>query len=328
MPKGYHQLTYEERCQIYALMKSGHCASSVARELAVHRATITRELKRNSGDAGYRFKQAQHKASARRKATSLAPRTMTPPIVRLVEEQLTEGQWSPEQIGGWLARQGVVCISHERIYRHIRADKKAGGSLYTHLRHGGRKYNHRQGKTSGRGLIPNRVDIDERPAIVAEKSRIGDWEADTLIGANHRGAILSHVERKSKYTKLSILRDKTARAVVDASRRILSPLIERVRTITYDNGKEFAAHADIATLLNAQTYFAKPYHSWERGLNEHTNGLVRQYFPKGTDFSTITKADMQRVEDKLNSRPRKALAYRTPSEVFSSTPKRLVALQG
>jgi IS30 family transposase len=328
MPEDYHQLTYEERCQIYALMKSGHCASSIARQIGVDRSTITREINRNSGEAGYRFKQAQRKASARRKTASLTPRKMTPAIVQLVEGKLTEEQWSPEQISGWLARQGVVSISHERIYQHIRADKKAGGTLYAHLRHGGKKYNHRKGKTSGRGRIPNRVDIDQRPAIVAEKSRIGDWEADTIIGANHQGAILSHVDRKSKYTKLSLLRDKTAQAVVDASKQILSPLVDRVQTITYDNGKEFAAHAEIATLLNAQTYFAKPYHSWERGLNEHTNGLVRQYFQKGTDFTTITRADVQRVEDKLNSRPRKALAYRTPSEVFSSTPTRVVALHG
>jgi IS30 family transposase len=312
MPKGYHQLTYEERCQIYALMKSGHCASSIARPIGVDRSTITREVKRNSGEAGYRFKQAQHKALARRKTASLTPRKMTPVIVRLVEEKLTQEQWSPEQISGWLARQGVVSISHERIYQHLRADKKAGGSLYAHLRHGGKKYNHRKGKTSGRGLIPNRVDIDQRPAIVAEKSRIGDWEADTIIGANHQGAILSHVDRNSKYTKLSKLSDKTAQAVLRASKQILSPLAERVQTITYDNGKEFAAHAEIATLLNAQTYFAKPYHSWERGLNEHTNGLVRQYFPKGTDFSTITKSDVQRVENKLNSRPPKGFGLSNP----------------
>src|SRR5271170_6546202 len=189
-------------------------------------------------------------------------------------------------------------------------------NLYVQLRHHGKKYNKRKGKTSGRGLIPNRVDIDQRPAIVAEKSRIGDWEADTIIGAGHQGAIMSHVERKSKYTKLAKLPDNSANSVVKASRRILLPLASRVETITYDNGKEFASHAEIVAALGAKSYFAKPYHSWERGLNEHTNGLFRQYFPKGTDFSTLSNADVQRVENKLNSRPRKILGYQTPREVF------------
>src|SRR6202795_2437166 len=151
---------------------------------------------------------------------------------------------------------------------------RIAGALHLHLRHSGKKYNKRKGKNSGRGLIPNRVDIDQRPAIVAAKSRIGDWEADTIIGANHKGAVMSHVERRSKYTKLAKLPDKSANSVVQACRRVLLPLADRIETITYDNGKEFASHAKIATSLRALCYFAKPYHAWERGLNEHTNGLV------------------------------------------------------
>ena len=198
-------------------------------------------------------------------------------------------------------------ISHERIYQHVWKDKKDGGTLYLHLRHSGKKYNRRKGRNSGRGLIPNRVDIDQRPPIVAAKSRIGDWEADTIIGANHKGVVMSHVERTSKYTKLAKLPDKNADFVVQACARVLLPLADRIETITYDNGKEFASHAQIATSLGALSYFAKPYHSWERGLNEHTNGLFRQYFPKGSDLSILSDADVQRVEDKLNSRPRKIL---------------------
>src|SRR5271170_1408834 len=243
-------------------------------------------------------------------------RHVKPELVTLIEEKLMQEQWSPDQISGWLAKNGDRSISHERIYQHVWEDKKNGGNLYVQLRHHGKKYNKRKGKTSGRGLIPNRVDIDQRPAIVAEKSRIGDWEADTIIGAGHQGAIMSHVERKSKYTKLAKLPDNSANSVVKASRRILLPLASRVETITYDNGKEFASHAEIVAALGAKSYFAKPYHSWERGLNEHTNGLVRQYFPKGTDFSTLSNADVQRVENKLNSRPRKILGYQTPREVF------------
>ena len=184
----------------------------------------------------------------------------------------------------------------------------------------------RKGKNSGRGLIPNRVDIDQRPPIVAAKSRIGDWEADTIIGANHKGVVMSHVERTSKYAKLAKLPDKNADTVVQACACVLLPLADRIETITYDNGKEFASHAQIVTSLGALSYFAKPYHSWERGLNEHTNGLFRQYFPKGSDLSILSDADVQRVEDKLNSRPRKILGYQTPREIFFSARNLPVAL--
>jgi len=316
MPEGYRHLTYEERCQIFALIQSGHSQAAIARQIGVNRSTISRELDRNSGKRGYRFKQAQEKASRRRKTASLLPRKMKPDLVSLIDEKVTQEQWSPDQISGWLRKQGIASISHERIYQHIWANKKNGGNLYVQLRHSGKKYNKRKGKTSGRGLIPNRVDIDRRPAIVARKCRIGDWEADTIIGAGHKGAILSHVDRKSNYTKLAKLPDKSSAAVVRACARVLRPIADRIKTITYDNGKEFAAHAEIAASLGARCYFAKPHHSWERGLNEHTNGLVRQYFPKGTDFTTLTHADVQWVEDKLNSRPRKILGYRTPREVF------------
>ena len=316
MPKGYRHLTYDKRCQIYALLKSGHAKTEIAELLGVHRSTITKELKRNTGGKGYRYLQAQEKASARRAAASGAPRKMKPGLVREIEEKLRQDQWSPEQISGWLKRQGRAFVSCERIYRHIWKDKSNGGDLWRHLRHSGKKYNRRKGKTSGRGLIPGRVDIAERPAIAAENRRIGDWEGDAIIGRSLKGAILTHVDRTSKYTKLAILPDRSAASVQKACDASLLPIAHKIETITYDNGKEFAGHAQIAARLGAQIYFAKPYHAWERGLNEHTNGLVRQYFPKGSDFSTLTPADAQRVEDKLNARPRKILGYKTPSEVF------------
>jgi len=326
VPEGYLHLTCEHRCQIYALLQSGHTQAHIARQLDVDRSTISRELVRNTGARGYRFKQAHEKATQKRQAASEKPRKMTPEVVELIEEKLTQEQWSPDQISGRLAKEGVVFVSHERIYQHIWKDKKDGGKLYLHLRHSGKKYNKRKGKNSGRGLIPNRVDIDQRPAIVAKKSRIGDWEADTIIGANHKGVVMSHVERKSKYTKLAKLPVKTADSVTRACQRVLSPLADRIETITYDNGKEFAAHAEIAIALGALSYFAKPYHAWERGLNEHTNGLVRQYFPKRSDLSILSNADVQRVEDKLNSRPRKILGYKTPHEVFFNAKTLPVAL--
>ena len=326
MPEGYLHLTCEQRCQIYALLQSGHSQAHIARQIGVDPSTISRELVRNTGARGYRFKQAHEKASQRRKKASDKPRKMTPDLVELIEEKLTQEQWSPDQISGRLAKDGVAFISHERIYQHVWKDKKDGGTLYLHLRHSGKKYNRRKGKNSGRGLIPNRVDIDQRPPIVAAKSRIGDWEADTIIGANHKGVVMSHVERTSKYTKLAKLPDKNADSVVQACARVLLPLADRIETITYDNGKEFASHVEIATSLGALSYFAKPYHSWERGLNEHTNGLFRQYFPKGSDLSILSDTDVQRVEDKLNSRPRKILGYQTPREVFFNAKNLLVAL--
>jgi IS30 family transposase len=282
MPEGYHHLTYEERCQIYALMQSGLSQAAIARQLGVHRSTIKRELDRNTGARSYRFKQAQEKASQKRKTASCAPHKIKPDLVKLIEEKLTQEQWSPDQIGGWLMKNGAASISHERIYQHVWEDKKNGGTLYVQLRHRGKRYNKRKGKTSGCGLIPNRADIDQRPAIVAEKSRIGDWDANTLIGAGHKGIIMSHVDRKSQYTKLP---NKSADSVVRACRRILFPLAYRIETITYDNGKELASHAEIVAALRAKSYFASPYHSWERGLNEHTNRLVSQDFPKGTETS-------------------------------------------
>ena len=231
MPEGYLHLTCEQRCQIYALLQSGHSQAHIARQIGVDPSTISRELVRNTGARGYRFKQAHEKASQRREEASDKPRKMTPDLVELIEEKLTQEQWSPDQISGRLAKDGVAFISHERIYQHVWKDKKDGGTLYLHLRHSGKKYNRRKGKNSGRGLIPNRVDIDQRPPIVAAKSRIGDWEADTIIGANHKGVVMSHVERTSKYTKLAKLPDKNADSVVQACARVLLPLADRITAL-------------------------------------------------------------------------------------------------
>ncbi len=318
MPKGHGHLTYDQRCQIYAFLQAGICRAQIARQLGVNRSTITREVQRNAGKRGYRFKQAHNKASDRRKKASSVPRKITPAYIELIEKLLTKWQWSPDQISGWLARSKVF-VSHEWIYRHIWTNKKKGGDLWTHLRHRGKKYNRRGEKTAGRGLIPNRVDISERPEIVEEKRRIGDWEGDLIIGKNHKGAIMSHVDRTSKYTKLVLLQNKKAKSVEKGCHEGLGKIKDHIKTITYDNGKEFSRHQEIAKMLQCDIYFATPYHSWERGLNEHTNGLVRQYFPKGTDFAKLTQAQIQTVEDSLNRRPRKCLDYKTPYEVFSKT---------
>ena len=313
MPEGYRHLTYAERCQIHALRKSGHSNGAIARQLGRDRTTVWREVRRNSGKRGYRHGQAQGKAEGRRSAASSVPRRMTPDLWRMVEERLAEG-WSPEQISGRLRKEGHPMAGRQWIYRHVHADRRAGGRLWRHLRRRGKRPNRKGGAHAGRGHIPGRVDISERPALVEAKARVGDWEADTIVGAGHSGAVVSLVDRASKYALLRRLDRKTAAAVGAAMTGMLGSL--PVYTVTVDNGKEFADHARVSRALGADFFFARPYHSWERGLNEHTNGLVRGYLPKGTDFRKVTDADVRAVQDRLNARPRKALGYLTPAEAF------------
>ena len=326
MPKGYHHLTRDQRSQIFVLKAINLPQISIAEKLGVHRSTISRELRRNKGKRIYQYAQADKLSIQRRQHASTRPRRMTPEIVARIKMDL-EKKWSPEQISGRL-RLEKKYISHERIYQHIWDDKKAGGTLYKHLRHAGKKYNKRSSGKAGRGCIPNRVDIKNRPAIVEEKSRIGDWEGDLIIGAEHQGALLTYVDRHSKFTKMAKLPNKTAEEVFVATENTLGKLAYFVKTITYDNGKEFAMHLDVSKSLQAQCFFATPYHSWERGLNEHTNGLIRQYFPKKSNLLMLSNKEVQRVEDALNDRPRKVLGYKTPREVFlASQAGSFVALQ-
>jgi len=314
----YKQLTREQRYQIYALKKEGHSRSAIARTVGVHKTTIGRELVRNLGERGYRPKQADEWARARQKHR-VGPR-ITAAQWRQVEALLRQ-QWSPAQIAGRLALEGQARISHERIYQYISADKAKGGTLFHHLRCQ-KQRRKRYGSYSRRGQIPHRVLIDQRPEVVAQKARLGDWEADTIIGRNHQAAIVSLVERQSKLTRLAKVARNTAQLVTPAVTAQLQPLV--VKTITSDNGREFAGHRQIGHKLKADFYFAHPYHSWERGVNENTNGLVRQYFPKKSEFSKINDKQVKKVEERLNNRPRKTLGYKTPNEVFFKLP--LVAL--
>jgi len=313
---GYYHLTTESRSQIYALKSMGHTQQDIAEHLGVSPSTICRELKRNMGRRGYRSKQADQKAIDRRHHASSRPKKMIPQLIELIETKLIE-KWSPEQIAGILTKNNVF-ISYESIYRHIWKNKKAGGSLYQNLRRRGKKYNRRGAKTAGRGCIPNRVDIQQRPKIVEKKSRLGDWEGDTIIGAKQQGVILSLVDRKSKLTLLAKMDGKYANQVPRLIKKCLKRLPKKIigHSITFDNGKEFSQHEEITKQTKLRCYFATPYHSWERGLNEHTNGLVRQYCPKGTNLNDYSEADIQYIEDQLNNRPRKVLDYRTPREAF------------
>lgn len=309
----YKQLTSEQRYQIYALLKSGQKKSEIAKVLGVHKSTIGRELKRNRGKRGYRPKQAHRKTLRRRKKTKKRINAKTWAIV---EEKIRQ-DWSPEQVSGWLKRNTAIRISHEWIYQYIYADKRAGGDLHEHLRCQ-KKYRKRYGSKDRRGKIRNRVSIEERPEIVEQRKRLGDWEADTIIGKGGRGAIVTLVERKSRLTLLEKIKRRTAEATEKAIVSLLQPYHLQTLTITFDNGKEFANHQEIAKQLQADTYFAHPYASWERGTNENTNGLIRQYFPKGSDFSSITDDQIIFVKERLNSRPRKCLDFQDPLMVFSN----------
>ena len=308
----YTQLTQEQRYQIYALMKANFNQQQIAFELRIHPSTISRELRRGRGRRGYRPRQAQQLAESRA-ATRHRPRISA--STWAVVESLLLKEWSPEQISGRLKLEKQSTVSHERIYQYIYADQRAGGGLHLHLRCR-KKRRKRYGTYSRRGQLPNRIGIEKRPKIVDRRSRIGDWEADTLIGKGHQSGILSVVERKSKLTRLGRIKRRTKEEIKDVALSLLKPVEALVHTITSDNGREFAGHEEIAEKLGARFYFAHPFAAWERGLNENTNGLLRQYFPKSADLTSITDEEVHHAEERLNNRPRKTLGFRTPNEVF------------
>jgi len=307
----YTQLTQEQRYQIRALLKMGHQQIGIAECLGVHKSTISRELRRNKGLRGYRPNQAHQKAMSRR---NHARNRIKAETWLLIEAKIRQ-EWSPEQISGWLKRRVGIEISHEWIYQYVLANKHAGGKLYRHLRCQ-KKRRKRYGSYDRRGKLPNRVSIEERPAIVDERQRIGDWEVDTIVGKGHRQAIVSLTERKSRLVLLRKVDRRTADLVSGAVIDLLQPFGEHLHTITGDNGKEFAEHERISRKLNTDFFFAHPFAAWERGTNENMNGLVRQYIPKRRQFDTISEHELLFITNRLNHRPRKCLDFRTPIEVF------------
>ena len=309
--KSNKQLIDVQRCQIYALKKTGISQTAIAKIIGVSQPTISRELKRNTGLKGYRHQQAQRLSDQRRKSTIIAFK-MTPSRIQCIEEKLLE-KWSPEQISGWLLKEKGDALSHETIYRHIWKDKENKGNLYLHLRRKSKPYQNRAKKKAGRGFIKNRIGIEERPVVVDKKTRLGDWEIDLVIGKGHSGALVTIVERLTSYTVSTRINDKSAKTVTAATIALLLPFKEQVKTITADNGKEFAYHEEITKALSATVYFADPYCSWQRGLNENTNGLLRQYWPKSTNFKAIELEEVDAVIIQLNDRPRKKLNFKTPA---------------
>jgi len=309
----YTHLTQDERYQIAILAKARHGQNAIAQLMNRHKSTISRELRRNRGLRGYRPKQAHEFSQARMRACENGPR-VADKTWAVVEAKL-EQTWSPQQISGYLKVNGHPGVSHESIYRRIYADKSAGGMLHRTLRcQKDRKK--RYGGRERRGTIPNQVSIDLRPSVVAERGRFGDWEADLVIGAAQKQALVTMNERTSRYSLIAHVPFKTAQAVSDTMIALLRPFASCVHTLTTDNGKEFAQHERIASALDADFFFAHPYASWERGANENMNGLIRQFFPKKMRFDSITPKHIAFVMHRLNHRPRKCLGFKTPHEIF------------
>ena len=311
----YKHLSQVERYQIYALMKAGHDQTQIAKLLDRHKSTISRELSRNRGLKGYRPKQACATA-AKRSEKSRNAATMLP----WVAEQaacLLRLQWSPEQIAGKLP------VSHETLYQHVYSDKARGGTLWKNLRCQKQKRKRYAGGRDRRGQIPHRRPLSDRPVHIELRKQVGHWECDTVIGANHKGAIVTMVERKSGFSVIVKVSQKTSELVSRAIIEGLRPYMVRVITLTYDNGKEFAGHIQIDQALNSTSYFARPFASWERGSNENFNGLLRQYVPKKRSLNTVTEDEITMIQNRLNSRPRKRLGFKTPSEVFHQSLKRV-----
>jgi IS30 family transposase len=311
----YSQLTLDDRINIHLYLQQNFTYEEIGKKIKKHKSTISREIQRNKGSKGYRYKQA-HNYYLIRKSNLKKYKRLTVPLQRLIEKKIRK-DWSPEQISNWLYKKEKGSISHETIYKFIQHDKEMGGDLHHHLRQRNKKRRKKysSGKTS-KGTIKNRVSIDKRPKIVEQEKRVGDFEGDTIVGKNHLGSIVTIVDRKSLYLKMAILPDRTSKSVTKSITKILSPFKEKIHTITFDNGKEFADHEIISQKLDTKIYFAKPYSFWQRAINENTNGLIRQYFPKKTDFTKITKKDIARIERALNNRPRKKLDFKTPKEVF------------
>jgi IS30 family transposase len=317
---GYGHLTIAEREVILKMRAQAASLREIGERLGRSKGTISRELSRNVGTANdYQPHLAQRRYEKRRRESKTPYRLEEDVFLRkYVEKKLTD-YWSPEQISGRVRKDRGIQISPLTIYSWIYRNRAEGGVLYRYLRQSHRRRRKRRGSEDRRGQIPGRRLIDMRPGMVNERKRIGDWEGDTVEGSKGSGFLVTQVDRKSRYTEAVKVKDKSAETVTRATLRRMKKLPpEKVRTMTYDNGKEFAGFRELEKGLGMRSYFARPYHSWERGTNENTNGLLRQFFPKGMDFRTVRQREVDRALTLLNNRPRKCLNYRTPTEVFWS----------
>ena len=313
----YTRVTNEERRLVYEWMQEGKGVRKIAELLKRAASTVSREVLRNTGGRGYRPKQAQELAEAR--ALRPGPRGFTDEVRLDAEEKLRKG-WTPEAICGRARFEEREHVCKETIYKHVYADAKAGGDLWKNLPRAKRKRKRRCPRQDGRrrGVIPGRRGIETRPPEVELRITVGHWEGDLVVGAYATGYLVTVVERVTRYTLVGWSRTKEADEVTAVIIGLLRPVGVACTGITFDNGKEFARHDEIASALKADVFFARPYHSWERGTNENTNGLIRRLFPKSASFAAIGAADLQRIDTFLNDRPRKCLGWQTPKEVMKA----------
>lgn len=299
------------------MIAQSYTVTAIAKAIDKHKSVVSRELKRNCDlrNGSYRHQLAQRKYQARQQSKPRAIK-LTAPMREMVEEKLRQ-KLSPEQIVGICKAAGTPCISTERIYRHVWEDKRRKGKLYTHLRTQGKRYRKRGSGKDARGIIKDRVCIEQRPAIVEEKERFGDLEIDTIIGKNHKGAIVTINDRATGLLRMKQVERKEAELVKQAAIELLLYFKPHLHTITSDNGKEFALHQHISRELEVGFFFAHPYHSWERGANENLNGLIRQYIPKSSSFENLTDEYVRFVQEELNNRPRKRFDFKTPNQIFN-----------
>jgi len=306
-------LTSIQRNQIEVLLQTRTPIKVISKLLDTHKSTIYREIRRNKRRS-YSAVYAQQ-LSTERKERFARKRKFTPQMKKSIIDKMTKEQWSPKQIVGFSGVNNIPMVSHETIYKLIRQDKKDGGLLWTLTRH---RLKHRKRPVNGKQVnIKNKVSIDLRPAIVDNRKRCGDWEIDTIIGEDGKGAILTITERKTDFLLMEKMKNgKQAQGLANAAIRMLFAYRDTVHTITSDNGPEFAEHELIAEKLKAGFYFAHPYSSWERGLNEYTNKLIRQYVIKGSSFDLYDDDFIRLVQNKINRRPREKLNFQTPSKIF------------
>lgn len=315
MKQRYTQLTQEERYHLSTMKKQSLSLREIGKGMGRSHTTLSRELQRNTGQKGYRYHQAQHLADHRHQRKAKAVK-LTETVRAYIHEKL-QARWSPEQICGRLRLEQAIALSPETVYRFVLKEKQHGGQLYRNLRHQSKSHRKRYGSKDYRGTIPGRVDIADRPAVVDTRSRVGDWEANLMMGKAHHGAIVTLAERRTRlFLALPIWR-KTAELTTQAITSLLGAWKDWIHTSTYDNGREFSGHATIAKALDCQSFFARPDHSWERGLNEKSNGWLRHYFPKGMRLDKVSKEKVFAAVVAMNHRPRKCLGFQTPWEVFT-----------
>jgi IS30 family transposase len=311
-------LTQEQRYTISILLANNKKQCEIATIIGKDKSVISREINRNKDQRNgiYRHELANKKYKLRHKLKP-KPKRFTEAVKAHVDVLLKK-DYSPEQIAGVCKNEEKECVSHERIYQYIWQNKKEGGDLYTHLRRKGRRYRKRGNKKDSRGMIKNRISIDKRPEKVEKRERFGDLEVDLIIGKNHNQAILTINDRASGVLKMKKVESKQSEVVTAAILELLCEWKPYLQTITADNGKEFAGHETVAEKLAIDYYFAHPYHSWERGSNENLNGLIRQYFTKGSDFTKLSESDIKYIENKLNRRPRKRFNFKSPIFVMNN----------